>query len=269
MSYLFHALKTPANLWFLAAGFVAGIFITPAFFLIPYYWPAFFAVEGGILLATATNKRFQKSVNARLANEEEAYRFQRQRSQLRMGKAAYRDRMRKTEKKLHEIKKNHRSAISSRAPGLLSDILKRIDEIEHSYIILLYSFMKLEDLKNRNTEEHMLENLVEEIKAQMASATAAVKPALESRLKIISKRIENKNLLQENLDTISVRLAALDDTLDLLLEESVTGVDPEKVAAQVDAAMEKLEMTRETMSEIQTFSEISDPSFSLRSISRI
>lgn len=205
-------------------------------------------------------------VRAKLVAEEEAYRFQRQRSQVRMGPKSVRERFRKADKLLQEIKKNHRNSIQSRAPGLLSDILKRLEEIERSYVILLYSQMKLDDLKNRNTQEHTLEKLVDEIKEQISTANAKIKPALESRLKIVSKRIENKNLLQENVDTVEVRLQALDDTLELLREESVTGVDPEKVAAQVDSAMEKLDMTRETLSEIQTFSEISDASMNLNRI---
>lgn len=240
---------------YLAGGFLAGILFTPIVTMIPFYWSAYLGVEGLILFATATNKRFQKLVRAKLNAEEEAYRFQRQRSQVRMGPAPIRERMRKADQMLREIRKNHRNSIQSNE--VLASVVKNLLEIERVYVILLHSFMKLDDLKKRNTQEHNLETLVHDLKNEIEMATSKKKTLLENRLKIIEKRIENKNWLQENIDTIEARLQNLDETLKLLREESLTSVDQERLAAQVDTAMEKIDMNRETISEIQTFSEIS------------
>ncbi len=61
MMYIWHALKHKYNLLFLGAGLVAGLFFS---WSLPLFYPVLFAAETIILIGAATNKRFQRAVNA-------------------------------------------------------------------------------------------------------------------------------------------------------------------------------------------------------------
>ena len=66
--YVWHAFKHKYNLLFFGLALVAGLFFT---WKLPLFYPVLFVAETLILIGAATNKQFQRAVNAIEGSEAE------------------------------------------------------------------------------------------------------------------------------------------------------------------------------------------------------
>lgn len=267
MKYLFHAFKNPWNLLYLFFGFFAAVG-TLFSGLGTIGFGVYFGLEALYLTAASTNKRFQKIVRARIASAEDAYLYQRQRNAVRGSKAAYRERLRKFEKKVRDILKNYRSLsnqASTSDDSFLEKSLKRVDDLQKEFTRFLYNHMKIEEmLKRNNPREDIYEN-IKKLKEELKQAKPEMKDIYSQRLEILEKRAENARISDDNREYLEAQLETLEETIDYLLETSYSLNKMRSIEDRVDETVIRMNTAKETLLDIEAFSELSDTSIDLNS----
>ena len=235
----------------LIGGVVASFFVD-----IPYDTLA--AIGGGLLLAAgmSANGRFQRTVRAKLHRQEEAYQLQHQKNKIRTSGQANRDRLRGVEQMVRLIKTNYRSKWKESYTGkLLNESLAGVDKLERNFARFFFNQIKLAAIKTDTQKE----DTIEKIKSDIANASSPqIKELLEKRAEILEKRLNNSNVFHENSKILEAQIDMIEDTLKYLLDESVNVYDPKLITNEIDQVLGNMEITKDTLREIDSFIELSD-----------
>lgn len=256
MSYLWHAFKQPANLIYLVAGAIGTVTLLAA---VPYAMPAWLGLEALYLGYMSSNKRFQRHVKSKLAREDEAYLQQRHKNLIRGSKTEFRNRLRKFERNILDIKRNYRqNSRSDSASYMLDNSLNSIDELESKYVRFLFNYVRLHSLEKDPQKDHILKQEITKLENEIARASERMKPVLEQRHSILTKRLANRNISKENVQMLEAQLETIEETLEYLKEQSLNLSNLESVSTQVDEALTRMDTARDTLLEIETFMSSTD-----------
>jgi hypothetical protein len=256
MMYIWHAFKHKLNLLFLGAGLIAGLFFS---WSLPLFYPVLFAAEAVILIGTATNKRFQRAVNALEGREAEKDEIRRLRNAIYGSRSPLKSKMSPAEELIRQIRQNTRQ--NSKASVQSSEaMLTGLDELEANFIHLLNGYCRLDDMqKTAGTgHEEDLKKLRAELAALPADAPAETRDALTRRVELAEKRASIVKDAEQNKQKLLAQIEMVEDTLKYLRDQSVQVFDANVIAKQVTAISEKMQTTRETMLEIEQMSAGSD-----------
>jgi len=259
MDYFWHALKSKFNLLFLGIGTALSIFLFH-----PYILLGFLGAEIFILTTFITNKRFKRHVDSITSLEEEAYLFSRKQSKIRSGKAEYRTRFRLFQNEIKKIKKNYRN---NKGPDSTNSIvessLEKLESLENSYVQFLYNLMTIKEFAKKDDDSSEIENKITIIKSELEQTEVdSIRDALKQRIEILEKRLKNKPNYEENIKLLSVQLDTIEETAKYLLDESVHIYDPKLVSSKVDDVLTNMEVTKDTLREIDSFVNIRSNDFS-------
>jgi len=252
MMYIWHAFKHKFNLLFLAVGLVAGLFFS---WKLPLYYPVLFVVETLILFGAATNKRFQRAVNAIEGREAEKDELRRLRNAIYGSRSAMKAKMSPAEELIRQIRQNTRQ--NSKASVQSSEaMLTGLDELEANFVHLLNGYCRLDDMQKTAGTGHEAElaKLKGELAALPADAPVETRDALTRRIELAEKRAEIVRDAEKNKQKLLAQIEMVEDTLKYLRDQSVQVFDANVIAKQVTAISEKLQTTRETMLEIEKMS---------------
>ena len=239
------------NILLLIGGVAASFFVA-----IPYDTLAVIGANLLLVAGMSANGRFQRSVRAKLHRQEEAYQLQHQKNKIRTSGQANRDRLRGVEQMARLIKTNYRSKWKeSYTSKLLNESLAGIDKLERSFTGFFFNQIKLAAIET-NTQK---EDTIEKIKSEIANAgSSQIKELLEKRVEILEKHLNNSNVFHENSKILETQIDMIEDTLKYLLDESVNIYDPKLITNQVDQVLGNMEITKDTLREIDSFIELSD-----------
>lgn len=251
MMYVWHAFKNKYNLLFLGASLIAGFFFTGS---LPLYFPILFAAEAVILIGAATNSRFQRAVNALEGDEAEKDEIRRLRNAIYGSRSPLKSKMSPAEDLIRKIRQNTRqnnkgSVQSSEA------MLTGLDELQANFIKLLNGYCRLDDMEKSagTSQESELSTLKTELAGLPADAPNETRDALARRIELTEKRIQIVKDAASNKQKLLAQIEMVEDTLKYLRDQSVQVFDATVVAKQVSAVSEKIQVTRETMLEIEQF----------------
>ncbi|MBS0618458.1 MAG: hypothetical protein JSR44_09730 [Spirochaetes bacterium] len=256
MIYVWHAFTHKFNLLFMGASIIAGLFFT---WSNPLFYPVLFAVESVLLIGAATNKRFQRAVDALEGGEKEKDEVRRMRNAIYGSNSAMKSKMSPAEDIIRQIKQNTRQ--NSKASVQSSEaMLSGLGELEKNFILLLNSYCRLDDMqKTAGTGfDGELDKLKAEQSALAADAPAETRDALAKRIELVEKRAAIVRDGEANKKKLIAQVEMIEETFKYLRDQSVQVFDPQTIAKQVDAISTKMETTRQTLTEIEKYSAQAD-----------
>lgn len=252
MMYIWHAFRNKYNLLFLGASLVAGLFFS---WSLPLFYPVVFVAETVILIGAATNKRFQRAVNALEGREAEKDEIRRLRNAIYGSSSQLKSKMSPAEELIRQIKQNTRQ--NSKASVQSGEaMLTGLDELEANFIHLLNGYCRLDDMQKVAGSGHEAElaKLKADLAALGADAASETKDALQRRIELVEKRATMVKDAEANKKKFLAQIEMVEETLRYLRDQSVQVFEPEVISKQVTAVSEKMQTTRETMLEIEKMS---------------
>ena len=143
-----------------------------------------------------------------------------------------------------------------------------IDKLERSFAGFFFNQIKLAAIQTDTQKEDTIKESIEKIKSEIANAgSPQIKELLEKRVEILEKRLNNSNVFHENSKILETQIDMIEDTLKYLLDESVNIYDPKLITNQVDQVLGNMEITKDTLREIDSFIELSDVDLSSTRVS--
>jgi hypothetical protein len=251
MMYVWHAFKHKFNLLFIGTAIVAGLFMT---WSNPLFYPVLFAAETLILIGAATNKRFQRAVDAIEGGEAEKDETRRLRNAIYGSSSPLKTKMSPAEEIIRQIRQNTRQ--NSKASVQSSEaMLSGLSELEKNFIHLLNSYCRLDDMQKTAGSGHQaeLDNLKADLAALPGDAPPETRDALTRRIELVEKRGNLVKDAEANKKKLIAQIEMVEETFKYLRDQSVQVFDPQMIAKQVEAITTKMETTRETMLEIEKF----------------
>jgi CHASE3 domain sensor protein len=73
----------------------------------------------------------------------------------------------------------------------------------------------------------------------------------KKRIEILSKRLEKYQKISENRQVVDAQIAAMEDVLQLVRDQSITMRDPQQVSDQLDNLVKDVEQTEETVKQME------------------
>ncbi len=252
MSYIWHALINKWNLLVFGGSLVAGIFFTWSNAL---WYPVIFVLETLYLIGAATNKRFQRAVDAIEGGEKEKDEVRRMRNAVYGSQSPMKAKMSPAEDIIRRIKQNTRQ--NSKASVSSSEaMLSGLDELEKNFVQLLNSYCRLDDMQKAAGTGHDAE--LDKLKADLGALPADTAPetrdALTRRIELVQKRGDIVRDAEASKKKLIAQIEMIEETFKYLRDQSVQVFDPQLIAKQVEAITTKMDTTRETMLEIEKFS---------------
>lgn len=115
----------------------------------------------------------------------------------------------------------------------------QIRRLLRSYLKLTLAGHKIDMLIASRRDNYDLE--IQLAKNNLATASPAQQPVLQSNLEMLEKRRKNHQDLLSRRQTIGHRLQATENAIELLAEKAVAIVDPTEVKSQVDTLLTNIE----------------------------
>jgi hypothetical protein len=159
--------------------------------------------------------------------------------------------------KCRAIRANY-SRLSSTSQIFVAQMEEKLQGLLHAYLRLLNSAQQhRESLKNTDPTE-----IKEEI-AQLQRALEKDPPKVQEinrrRIEILTKRLEKFEKMGENSKVIDAQCAAIEDVLELMVDQSVTMRDPQQVSDQLGNLVRDVEQTEETVRQVEAIFELAAP----------
>lgn len=268
INYTKEAFTLPVNLVFLSMVMVAVVGIAVAFggFTTPVLLLAAIgaAVEMAYLAYAPTNQRFIRAVNARYQTELTAIERQYQSFKyLQMLGRDYLDRYMLFFKK-KQIVNDNLLKNQDKTGSLDYTYLEKLNSLESYYVELLHGLEQYEKYSKSGSKEE-LEREVNKIRTEMANATSdKVKNQYQRRIEVLKKRLDKFASATENMQIARIQIDTLEDTMDFIVEQSLTLKNPDEIGRAIDQIILAAEEHHTTIEELdRVLSEINVPSVSL------
>ncbi len=262
-NYLKAALLMPANLFALAAGALASIYLGD---WIP------FAAAGGASVAyltfLSTMPSFRRAVRANseaLTSSEVA---SPEEEQALLAELA------PSQREHYEQLKALKGRILDeygKLPGggvLQASSEQRLDTLLTSFLRLvttLNSYRKFLNAADRQAVEAELNELTKDVESEKNERLKEVK---SRRIDILKKRLARFVQAEESREVVSHQLASIEDLLRLTHEQSIAIRDPQVVTRQLDALAAEVAATEETVRDMESFMVVSEEFSSTPGVSK-
>lgn len=206
------------------------------------------------LAAIPQNERFRRLVRSRAYAEQRRLKAQELNAIFRQLPQESQGKFDEVSQTCTEIKSNYRT-LSPSSQMLAEPMEKRLDQILEGYVRMLNA-EKLQRDYVSDTNPGDIDRELAKVKKEMANASPKVKEINARRIEILMKRLEKFQKIRENREVLEAQLAATEDVLKLIRDQSVTMRDPQQVTAQLDGLVHDVEQTEQTMKEMESIFEL-------------
>ncbi|MBI4903679.1 MAG: hypothetical protein HY820_08590 [Acidobacteria bacterium] len=200
------------------------------------------------------NARFQRMVRAHLLSDQRRAKANESKAILRALPIQVQERFDAVSQTGAEIKSNYAASASS-TQWISSPLEQRLDHILDGYVRLLHA-AHLQANYLSNADPSSIDRDLAKVKKENASATARVKEINDKRIDILTRRLEKFQKIRESFDVTEAQLAATEDVLKLIRDQSITMRDPQQISAQLDTLVQGVEQTEQTMKEMESIVEL-------------
>ena len=155
--------------------------------------------------------------------------------------------------KLRKLKEQIRSnyhQLSYASQGILNSHLQKIDGLLSSYLELLHKRERYRSFRESATASEIRDSIVA-LKEDMADDSDRVRSVKQRRLTVLEQRLARIHKAQENLEIIGAQLGTIEDVVKYIHEQSWTLQNPQEVTMQLDALLEEVEATQDSIREIE------------------
>ena len=133
-----------------------------------------------------------------------------------------------------------------------------LEQIDTSLRGLLSGYARLL-LAAAQQQQHLRSTGRDDIKREMAllqknlsSEPQRVQEINQKRIEILNKRLEKFDKITENTKVVDAQIAAVEDVLLLVRDQSVTMRDPQQVSDRLDSLVHDVEQTEQTVQQVET-----------------
>lgn len=153
------------------------------------------------------------------------------------------------EAKTRSIRTNY-SRLSSTSQIFVSQMEEKLQGLLQAYLRLLgAAHQHLESLKNTDAEQIKRETT--RLQRSLESEPPKVQEINRKRIEILAKRLEKFEKMAENREVIDAQCAAIQDVLELILDQSVAMRDPQQVSDQLGNLVHDVEQTEQTVQQVE------------------
>jgi hypothetical protein len=150
------------------------------------------------------------------------------------------------------------SRLSSTSQMFLEQMEQRLQGLLQAYLRLLFAGRQATEYL-RITDAGAIKRDVMKLEEAMKTDSPRVKEINSKRIEILGKRIEKFEKVRENQKVVDAQLAAIEDILQLIRDQSVTMRDPQQVSDQLENLVHDVEQTEETVREVESIFSIGSP----------
>ena len=150
------------------------------------------------------------------------------------------------------------SRLSSTSQMFLEQMEQRLQGLLQAYLRLLFAGRQAAEYL-RITDAGAIKRDVMKLEEAMKTDSPRVKEINSKRIEILGKRIEKFEKVRENQKVVDAQLAAIEDILQLIRDQSVTMRDPQQVSDQLENLVHDVEQTEETVREVESIFSIGSP----------
>jgi len=119
----------------------------------------------------------------------------------------------------------------------------------------------------RSTVRDEIKRGIATLQKTMNNEPERVQEINQKRIEILTKRLEKFDKIEENSKVVDAQIAAVEDVLQLVRDQSVTMRDPQQVSDRLDSLVHDVEQTEQTVQQVETiFSDMSSDMNGLMSL---
>lgn len=251
LDYFWFAFKSGWNLAFLFTGLLVGIigFRVAAI-------PLLFGFLGADILLTfllSLVPRYRRIVRANLAHEEEMLRKRRKQSAIRQAGGSYAKEMGEVTNIIREIRKNYRMhADEKNMKEYIERSLAELEKLEKNYVDILYSQIKLKEMKNLNPGA--IDREIQQLKAQQETADSKLKEVLGQQIDILEKRKQQAGSGHKEAQLLDAQRKTILETFQLIKESSLNPRVSDTQTEKIQTVLNSFDQMHETIQEIDAIS---------------
>ncbi len=147
--------------------------------------------------------------------------------------------------------------LSSQSQIFLEQIDTSLQGLLSGYARLLVAAAQQQQyLKSTGQDE--IKREIASLQKTLNSQPQRVQEINQKRIEILNKRLEKFDKISENRKVVDAQIAAVEDVLMLVRDQSVTMRDPQEVSDRLDSLVHDVEQTEQTVQQVETiFSDLS------------
>lgn len=116
--------------------------------------------------------------------------------------------------------------------------------------LLVAAYQQQQYLKSTGQDE--IKREIASLQKTLSSEPARVQEINQKRIEILNKRLEKFGKISENRKVVDAQIAAVEDVLMLVRDQSVTMRDPQQVSDRLDSLVHDVEQTEQTVQQVET-----------------
>jgi len=148
--------------------------------------------------------------------------------------------------------------LSSTSQMFLEQMEQKLQGLLQAYLRLLFAGRQHTEYL-RITDAGAIKRDVTKLQESMKTDSPRVQEINSKRVEILGKRIEKFEKVRENQKVVDAQLAAIEDILQLIRDQSVTMRDPQQVSDQLENLVHEVEQTEETVREVESIFSMASP----------
>jgi hypothetical protein len=202
------------------------------------------------LSAISRNPRFIRAINAKYHKDIEAFKKTKTLVEYynELGLESQR-RFDKLRKRIKEVREGFKKMNSS-LPSLVNNLLNKLNQIELSYVRLLYHQDRIPTLANDDAI-HKTVTEIDKLNQELKNASSRLKQIKEKRLRLLEMRMDNYYKVRENRDVIEEQLQTIEEMVEYIKDQPFTTQNTEKEDMMIDNLLFETEQTQQTLEEIE------------------
>lgn len=252
ISYVKEALKLQYN-WIALAG--AAAFALVAGSGLPLVLAA--GLELIYLSLVPQNKRFQRLVRSWKYAEEKQYREMKASAIFQELPPELRKRYAALETICRAIRDNY-SRLSSTSQIFAGQMEQKLQDLLQAYVRMLVAAQQYRDYA-ASTDPEAIKRDAAQLERKLGSDAPKVQEINRKRIEILNKRLEKYEKIRENRQVIDAQLAAIQDVLELIRDQSITMRDPQQISDQLENLVRDVGQTEETVKQVEAIFDMASP----------
>jgi hypothetical protein len=207
---------------------------------------------GAELMYLATipnNSRFQRLIRSRKLAEEKQQTQQSLSDLLKSLPGDLQTRYIKLAEVCGGIRANF-AQLSSTSQIFVQQMDSRLEGLLHGYARLLQAAYQQRQYA-KTVDPAGIQNEITGLQKKVNTDPPKVQDIDKKRIEILSKRLEKYQKINENRQVVEAQIAAMEDVLQLVRDQSITMRDPQQVSDQLDNLVKDVEQTEETVKQME------------------
>ncbi|HLJ90067.1 MAG TPA: hypothetical protein VKZ53_24875 [Candidatus Angelobacter sp.] len=196
------------------------------------------------------NKRFQRLIRSRWLAEEKQLKQRDLSELLKQLPGDLQSRYIKLAETCGGIRNNF-AQLSSTSQIFVQQMDSRLEGLLHGYARLLSACQQQRQYV-KTVDPGQIKSEMDGLQKRLATEPPKVQEINKKRIEILSKRLEKYQKIVENRQVVDAQIAAMEDVLQLVRDQSVTMRDPQQVSDQLESLVHDVEQTEDTIRQMET-----------------